>query len=1002
MEPFDHEKYWNTVEDEEIGEVICYDREGALNYQITYASGPTMAEQPAPPFPHPSCSLRQEPRERELYTPDPVSTCRDTKITTCDERDMFGSSPLSSLPPSPALSPSLAPHISKVKPQALSAATKNPDVHTRSLKKRKNDSHDDEQGDDETQPTVGKVKKVYASWACRPVPPNIMDMLRFDHPPEIMNAPRAVLPDYPEEAVYQPQVRRHRPAKSTSQPNDSAKRKLQRPRNAVHKTQGQVNTVDDDIKIVPLPSKLVLDIDGIPSSKFSAVLRILAGLPRPRPKRPKEVQSKPEVSPPVWAESRQELCEALPYYRSFQSGLYMHSRVAFGYLLEAYPAPRDVWVHNGKVVISHGGGQCIRTTDPRGQQIVTLQADQSRSDARVDTLMNAHERRTPIVLIAGAGYDFLPWRLDCAYVVLGWYWISMTWVEAEPAVAGLDPPAGRDFFHRYKIRFDWVQSQGEPWWHTEIDPQTRTSAFSASHSDADEVGHHAAGPMTPPRERSLAGPSAEDRSPKRDITALLNPAGLLTPPLSSPTESFTSHSDSAEKELAPQAAGGSNEIIPSLLEDRLLTCELAKITASHDAHTIMPSTLCAVCDHPIVQIYQEGAICLRHDCSAFFMLLTEFGLMPIPPGFSLTSNEAFLRPIDTPQDIRLPYDVIPPEPLRRIPQTGEDHQVGAGSRTLGRGWVCRRCGRANCRYRWEVWECRNCGHQFGHLDPDHTIPASALVSANPAIMGDAKILPTSDISVDVKVMTILGCVLCIYDLASAGKVYHLVSSQSVIADKLFEEYQREAASGGWFQRRPIKAVCMLCHHSEMLECSHALMLLLWHSPGSKQVKGQLLAQHFAVNSGASYKYIVDTMSFPFENSPPCVIQALNLMTERVRIVLEEEVRFNEILSVMYREGQKMSWHDDGEKGLGHVVASLSLGSPAIMSFRLKRPRVEPNEHFKTGIPVNRHSPPTALSLTLSHGDILIMQGREIQRRYDHRVIPQGLRVAATARVIGPP
>lgn len=36
--------------------------------------------------------------------------------------------------------------------------------------------------------------------------------------------------------------------------------------------------------------------------------------------------------------------------------------------------------------------------------------------------------------------------------------------------------------------------------------------------------------------------------------------------------------------------------------------------------------------------------------------------------------------------------------------------------------------------------------------------------------------------------------------------------------------------------------------------------------------------------------------------------------ERVSTVLGERVDFNEILSVLYREGQKMSWHDDGEKG----------------------------------------------------------------------------------------
>jgi alkylated DNA repair dioxygenase AlkB len=38
------------------------------------------------------------------------------------------------------------------------------------------------------------------------------------------------------------------------------------------------------------------------------------------------------------------------------------------------------------------------------------------------------------------------------------------------------------------------------------------------------------------------------------------------------------------------------------------------------------------------------------------------------------------------------------------------------------------------------------------------------------------------------------------------------------------------------------------------------------------------------------------------------------ITSHVRVVLDEDVAFNELLSVLYREGQKMSWHDDGEEG----------------------------------------------------------------------------------------
>ena len=43
------------------------------------------------------------------------------------------------------------------------------------------------------------------------------------------------------------------------------------------------------------------------------------------------------------------------------------------------------------------------------------------------------------------------------------YWISHTWVEAEYPGIGVDP-GRKGYFLRYKIRFDWVEGQGTPWW----------------------------------------------------------------------------------------------------------------------------------------------------------------------------------------------------------------------------------------------------------------------------------------------------------------------------------------------------------------------------------------------------------------------------------------------------------------------------------------------------------------------------------------------------------
>ena len=63
--------------------------------------------------------------------------------------------------------------------------------------------------------------------------------------------------------------------------------------------------------------------------------------------------------------------------------------------------------------------------------------------------------------------------------------------------------------------------------------------------------------------------------------------------------------------------------------------------------------------------------------------------------------------------------------------------------------------------------------------------------------------------------------------------------------------------------------------------------------------------------------------------------AKNEISSVVLHALRDAVEFNQVLSVAYMEGMGMNYHSDGEVGLNDVVASLSLGSPARMSFRLR-------------------------------------------------------------------
>lgn len=85
-----------------------------------------------------------------------------------------------------------------------------------------------------------------------------------------------------------------------------------------------------------------------------------------------------------------------------------------------------------------------------------------------------------------------------------------------------------------------------------------------------------------------------------------------------------------------------------------------------------------------------------------------------------------------------------------------------------------------------------------------------------------------------------------------GTVYHCVhTGDTRRVDGIWEAYQRAAihTAEPLFQRRALK---------------------------SAAIKGQLLSQQFAINSGASYKYIVETLSYSFEESPGCVMDALEL------------------------------------------------------------------------------------------------------------------------------
>ena len=112
--------------------------------------------------------------------------------------------------------------------------------------------------------------------------------------------------------------------------------------------------------------------------------------------------------PLVWADTRQELCEGVPYFRSYQGGIYFRYEVAFGYLLDAFGAERDFIGSN--VVISHGYATHLSSADRSGGRssldpltnVRSLAGSQLCTDRGVSALLSNWRTETPLVLILGS------------------------------------------------------------------------------------------------------------------------------------------------------------------------------------------------------------------------------------------------------------------------------------------------------------------------------------------------------------------------------------------------------------------------------------------------------------------------------------------------------------------------------------------------------------------------------------------------------------------------
>ncbi|KAH9176545.1 hypothetical protein EDB89DRAFT_1846188 [Lactarius sanguifluus] len=576
------------------------------------------------------------------------------------------------------------------------------------------------------------------------------------------------------------------------------------------------------------------------------------------------------VQPPIWAQSRQEVCESLDSFRSFQGGVYHIHDIVKGYLLGGHSSSRDLFCHSGKLIISHGGGKAEALHSKNRCLEVRGPGDQLEDDRSVRALLNNYQCGRPLVLLADDNYRLFPFDLTAngyTYVVLGLYWIAHAWAE-------LQQVSGDRRVVRYKFAFQWCEGQGDPWW-----PQ------DTEHVSAD-------------------------------------------------TQAEVSQNLVHE--------GESNGLPLAFL---IQTCRMSS---------------------PLV--YQDTPMCLQPSCPQFSV--------PDPAGESTPSSLSYsaellrLRPAN-----HLPVSAasfFPPSPSRIV----------STSRPFAKGLHCQDCGRLSTRFKWEDFECSHC-----HVGQSKPLLRSLRYRVQRIYKAPKFHFRAKEVLIGIVIREMefqarrrgsaLPYVQTFVLPDDRGRV-HLIPGHPSIneeANDIFCLYQEQAANGTiQFRRWPLRSVS----------------------------RGQLLSNYFSQNSMlAMVSCVSHDMTFgqyiggaerttPLKDGAEAVTRALELIKHRIEASLGMREDFNEVLSAAYMEKQKMTFHSDSERGLGPVVASLSLGCVAEMHFRLHSKYTVSDGHRKV-----------AMSLILRHGDVLVMDGAGVQEYYEHAVVPKNFRIVATARSISP-
>lgn len=685
--------------------------------------------------------------------------------------------------------------------------------------------------------------------------------------------------------------------------------------------------------------------------------------------------SKPEPCgmPDVWAPGRQELCETLPYFKSAHSGCYANGGNVYAFMFDSVGVGREYMDQD--VIIARMGGHMTR--DPKTGAMYQ-KYDHDINDTQPQSLLNNIAQKNPLVIICGNQNAGAPTKMPYRYCVLGWFKPTHVWAERTMGK--------KDQKTTIRYRFERLDRSKPSWF----------EPVPGSVPEAEVNGVSVAGAL----------PTAADNS--------------------------------------------------------------------------LPVKTCKTCLKSCPQIYLISWICTNPVCADLWKLSDG---QDAPYG-DLDYHPAFLQHRTRWEREDAPFSLNP-----GVPQL-DQHFGDNLSYVSTRGIVCPTCGRCNTRYLFTHWRCDTPGCKWKLIPPHRIVMPSNLQHTPWDMASDGPSLIKSMVkpvihtqigyfgNYKVAKYTIEGVEGCIF-VAKANKA---VVSEPGGPDDMFRELQ---GSDIGLERRMMRKTADDGAQGAAAEVKNSSLEnndldAPEEDDGDDpedEHNGEVGARMnaFGMNFGMPYKFIANGDSQSFENAPAAIHAARTRLNWAQRVFVNDASGFqdfNEELVFAYLEGQKIKYHDDGEKGLGPRIATLSLGAPATMSLRVKAkyfshvsntgvftdekplplPLLESSgyasgykrkakkaaaqgkaaasrdiyedrhkawaelqglkqagqsEAFRVRskeipkeLELRRKAGDPLISFHLTHGDIVIMEGEQIQKFLEHAVEPHGhLRFALTCRTV---